>query len=129
MAGGFQAVSNDLAAASAGPTAVNATVDLPVVLNGQIMPGQVDRYPFRARRGQKLVIAVEARHLIPYLADAVPGWFQAVAALYDAKGDELAVADHYRFIPSSLGSRKSVSITSKLSFSSSSVAAFASSAR
>jgi len=25
-----------------------------------------------------------ARKLVPYLADAVPGWFQATMALYDA---------------------------------------------
>ena len=37
--------------------------------------------------------------MIPYLADAVPGWFQAALALYDAKGNELAYADHFRFHP------------------------------
>ena len=29
-----------------------------------------------------------ARELIPYLADAVPGWFQATLTLYDAQGQE-----------------------------------------
>jgi len=72
---------------------------LPVVLNGQIMPGDVDRFRFRARRGQPLVMEVQARSLIPYLADAVPGWFQATLALYDAQGDEVAFADDYRFNP------------------------------
>ena len=37
--------------------------------------------------------------MIPYLADAVPGWFQAALSLYDAQGHELAYADHYRFHP------------------------------
>ena len=37
--------------------------------------------------------------LIPYLPDAVPGWFQASLTLYDAQGNELAYADHYRFHP------------------------------
>jgi hypothetical protein len=37
--------------------------------------------------------------LIPYIADAVPGWFQASATLYDASGKELAYADHYGFHP------------------------------
>jgi len=73
--------------------------DLPVVFNGQIMPGDVDRFRFRARQGQKLVIQAHARSLIPYLADAVPGWFQATLALYDAGGKEVAYADDYRFDP------------------------------
>jgi len=45
------------------------------------------------------VIAVTARELVPYLADAVPGWFQAVLTLYDADGNELAYNDDYRFHP------------------------------
>ncbi|MFB0524415.1 MAG: hypothetical protein ACETVZ_02675, partial [Phycisphaerae bacterium] len=74
-------------------------LDLPVLLNGQIMPGDVDRFRFRARQGQQLVMEAQARSLIPYLADAVPGWFQATLALYDAKGNEVAFADDYRFNP------------------------------
>ena len=73
--------------------------DLPVVLNGQIMPGDVDRFAFRATRGQQLVIAAHARRLVPFLADAVPGWFQATLALYDPEGHEVAFADDYRFHP------------------------------
>jgi len=72
---------------------------LPVLLNGQIMPGDVDRFRFRARKGQQLVMETQARSLIPYLADAVPGWFQATLALYDAQGREVAFADDYRFHP------------------------------
>ena len=52
-------------------------ITLPSIINGQTMPGGVDRYRFQARKGQRLVVAVSARELIPYLADAVPGWFQA----------------------------------------------------
>ena len=74
-------------------------LDLPVLLNGQVMPGDVDRFRFSARKGQKLVIAAHARSLIPYLADAVPGWFQATLTLYDADGKEMAFADDYRFNP------------------------------
>ena len=73
--------------------------ELPVLFNGQVMPGDVDRFRFRARRGQKLVIEAHARSLIPYLADAVPGWFQATLTLYDGVGRELAFADDYRFNP------------------------------
>lgn len=72
---------------------------LPLLVNGQIMPGDVDRYKFAARKGQQLVIEASARALIPYIADAVPGWFQAVLSLYDAQGKEVAVADDYRFSP------------------------------
>ena len=74
-------------------------LELPVLLNGQIMPGDVDRFCFRAIKGQQLVIEAHARSLIPYLADAVPGWFQAILTLYDAGGREIAFADDYRFNP------------------------------
>ena len=47
------------------PPPAEATVTLPVTLNGQIVPGGADRYHFWARQGQQLVIAVEARQLIP----------------------------------------------------------------
>ena len=74
-------------------------VDLPVVINGQIMPGEVDRFSLRARAGQRLVLRMQARRLIPYLADAVPGWFEATMALYDPHGREVAYAGGYRFDP------------------------------
>ncbi len=74
-------------------------VTLPAVLNGQITPGGVDRYRFPARKGQRLVVAASARELIPYLPDAVPGWFQATLALYNANEEELAYCDDYRFHP------------------------------
>ena len=72
---------------------------VPVVFNGQIRPGDVDRFRFEARRGQRLVATARARRLIPYLADAVPGWFQATLALFDAGGKELAFADDFTFDP------------------------------
>mgnify|MGYP000058933460 CR=1 FL=1 len=74
-------------------------VALPAILNGQILPGDVDHYRFTAQRGQKLVVDVRARSLIPYLSDAVPGWFQAVVSLRDAAGKEVAYADEFRFHP------------------------------
>ncbi len=83
----------------AGTANVEMTVTLPTIVNGQITPGGVDRYRFKASKGQKLVMAVSARELIPYIPDAVPGWFQATLALYDAKGNELAYAEHYSFHP------------------------------
>jgi hypothetical protein len=87
-------------------------ITLPATVNGRIKPGlprpatqarftpgEADRYRFQAHKGHELVIAAAARELIPYLADAVPGWFQAVLTLYDADGNELAYDDDYRFHP------------------------------
>jgi hypothetical protein len=93
-------------------------VTLPVVVNGRIIPsdprqgpgggrrqpnqyapGDTDRFVFEARKGQALVVAVSARDVMPYLADAVPGWFQATVALFDAAGREVAYADDHRFQP------------------------------
>jgi len=68
---------------------------LPVVINGQILPGDVDCFRFSATKGQALVFQTDARSLVPYLADAVPGWFQAVLKLYDSKGREVAYNDDY----------------------------------
>jgi len=75
------------------------TLESPFVLNGQVSFRDRDRFRFRARQGQTLVIEAEARRLVPYLADAVPGWFQATLALYDAAGNELRFVDDYRFDP------------------------------
>lgn len=72
---------------------------LPATINGRIMPGEVDAFTFHARAGTQLVLMVRARNLIPYLADAVPGWFQAVATLYDSSGKEVAFSDDYGFDP------------------------------
>lgn len=72
---------------------------LPAVLNGQIQPGDRDQFRLRLARGTRLVAAVQARELVPYVADAVPGWVQAVLALYDSDGHELAYADDYLFHP------------------------------
>jgi hypothetical protein len=74
-------------------------IAIPSVVNGQVLQGGVDRYHFQGKKGQRIVVAAAARELIPYLADAVPGWFQAALALYDSKGRELAYADHYRYHP------------------------------
>ena len=65
----------------------------------QFTPGDADRSRFQARKGQQLVVMVRARELIPYLADAVPGWFQATLALRDGKGNEVAYVDDDRFHP------------------------------
>lgn len=63
------------------------------------MPGDTDRFTLNARQGQNLLVQVQARKLVPYLADAVPGWFQATVAVYDGEGKELTFADDYRSDP------------------------------
>ena len=89
----------------AGDKAPSATVPkemritLPVTVNGQILPGGINRYRFVAHKGQRLVAAASARTLIPYLPDAVPGWFQATMTLYNAAGKTIEYADHDQFSP------------------------------
>ena len=75
------------------------SITLPAVLNGRILPGDVDRFLIPARKGQRLTFKTEARSLMPYLADAVPGWFQATLTLYDPRGNEAAYVDDHRFDP------------------------------
>jgi hypothetical protein len=75
---------------------------IPVVVNGQVMPGDIDRFLIQATAGQRLVCKVAARSLVPYLADAVPGWFQAALTLYDGDGAELVFVDDDHFDPDPL---------------------------
>jgi len=81
------------------PEEEEAQVTVPCTANGQIASGEVNRYRFEARKGQRLRISVDARLLNPYIADAVPGWFQPVLTLSDAGGREVAYCDDYRFKP------------------------------
>jgi hypothetical protein len=74
-------------------------IALPVLVNGQIMPGGVDRFRFQATKGQHIVVAAKARELLPYISDAVPGWFQATLGLTDSSGREVQYADHFLFHP------------------------------
>ena len=74
-------------------------ITLPCTVNGQIASGEINSYRFHADKGQHLVFSTQARQLIPYIADAVPGWFQPVLTLTDANGHELAYSDDYRFNP------------------------------
>ncbi|MBI5396379.1 MAG: PPC domain-containing protein [Verrucomicrobia bacterium] len=76
-----------------------AQIKVPSIVNGQVFSGSTDRYRFEAKKGQQIVISCQARQLVPYIADAVPGWFQPVLALYDSTGKEVAYDDDYRFKP------------------------------
>jgi len=81
------------------PEEEEAQITVPSTMNGQIASGEVNRYRFAAKQGQRLVISAHARELIPYIADAVPGWFQPVLSLHDAAGKEVAYNDDFRFKP------------------------------
>ena len=72
---------------------------LPICINGQIFPGDIDRYRFQAKAGQTLSLTAAARELKPFIADAVPGWFEAMITLYDPKGKEAAFSDCTQFRP------------------------------
>lgn len=76
-----------------------AAASLPVVVDGQLLPGDVDRFRVALRKGQHLRAAVRARLLLPYLADAVPGWCQATLQLVGPDGHEVAFDDDHRFDP------------------------------
>ena len=73
------------------------TLPLPVVVNGQVRSGDVDRFHFRAEKGRSVVVALQARHLVPFLADAVPGWFQGMVTLLGPDGRRIGSASSYRF--------------------------------
>ena len=78
---------NCRSAREAAPTAATETEvrePLPVVLNGQILPGGVGSLRLQGPQGHAAGGRRPApRNLMPYLADAVPGWFQATLTLYD----------------------------------------------
>jgi len=76
------------------------SVDLPCLINGQILPGEVDLFEFTAEKGQVYTFELLGRKLVPFLGDAVPGWFQPVLAVFDAEGKRtVAFADDNLFDP------------------------------
>jgi len=96
----FQILGKEAAALRKRPLEeVEERITIPCTVNGQIASGESNRYRFIAHKGQRLVLTTLARQLIPYIADAVPGWFQPVLVLTDAAGKELAYGDDYRFKP------------------------------
>ena len=81
------------------PEEEEVQVTVPCTMNGQMAAGEMNRYRFQASKGQRLVITAKARELNPYVADGVPGWFQAVLKLHDSAGKEVAYNDDYRSSP------------------------------
>ena len=73
----------------------NQVDKLPAVLCGYVTPGGVDKFRFSGSKGQTIVASVKARQLVPYIADAVPGWFQPVLRMLDSQGREVAYSDDY----------------------------------
>ena len=73
----------------------NEVKSLPAVLCGYVAPGGVDYFRFSGKEGEKIVASVKARQLVPYIADAVPGWFQPVLKIVDSRGREVAYSDDY----------------------------------
>lgn len=73
----------------------NEVESLPSVLCGYVTPGGVDYFRFSGEKGDTIVAAVKARQLVPYIADAVPGWFQPVLKIVDSRGREIAYSDDY----------------------------------
>jgi hypothetical protein len=75
---------------------------MPVVVNGQITEGDRDYFRFHAAAGESIVCEVQARELLPFIADAVPGWFDPVLAIYAPDGKQVLFADDFRFHPDPL---------------------------
>jgi len=76
-----------------------ALESLPILVNGQIDQADRDIFRFPAKAGHSLVCELQGQSILPYIADAVPGWFQASLTLYDSAGNELAYVDDWRFRP------------------------------
>ena len=73
----------------------NKVTSLPAVLCGYVAPGGIDYFQFSGRKGETVVASVKGRQLVPYIADAVPGWFQPVIKIVDSNGKEVAYSDDY----------------------------------
>ena len=73
----------------------NVVESLPAVLCGYVTPGGVDYFRFSGHEGDQIVASVKGRQLVPYIADAVPGWFQPVIKIVDSRGREVAYSDDY----------------------------------
>jgi hypothetical protein len=72
---------------------------LPVLVNGQITDNDRDYFRFHAKAGQKLVLSVLGRVIVPFVANAVPGWFDPCLTVYDSTGKQVAYADDFRTRP------------------------------
>ena len=76
-----------------------AVTNLPCVLDGQIMPGQTDKWTLRLQKDRTITLRTVARELQPYIGDAVPGFFNPALRLLDESGAEVAFADDNYYHP------------------------------
>ena len=72
---------------------------IPSAVNGQIEPGETDRFKFKLAKGETVHFALKGRILNPYIGDGVPGNFQPVLEIKDETGKSLAFADDNYFDP------------------------------
>lgn len=72
---------------------------LPVCVNGQIYPGDFDIIQFEAKKGKTIEISAIARELRPFIADGVPGWFEAKLTLFSPSGKIIKYSDCDSFRP------------------------------
>lgn len=83
------------------PVSINGFVEKSLVARSMMGEGNEsesagkDWFSFDAKRGETIVAHVKARTFVPFLADAVPGWFQSVISLYDESGVEVAYCDDF----------------------------------
>jgi len=75
---------------------------LPILINGQVLDNDRDFFRFAAKKGQTIVCDVQARTLLAYLPDTVPGFLDTCLTLYDPAGKTLASVDRFRHKPDSL---------------------------
>ncbi|MBS1368968.1 MAG: hypothetical protein HPZ91_03330 [Lentisphaeria bacterium] len=71
----------------------------PAVLDGQIMPGETDRFRLALKAGKPYTLTAAGRKFQPFIGDAVPGHFQPVLRLLGPDGEEAAFADDDHFNP------------------------------
>lgn len=76
-----------------------AIAALPVTINGTLSETDRDYYRFAAKAGQEMVCRADARSIVPFIADAVPGWIDVCLTLFDLKGKQIASVDDVRLDP------------------------------
>jgi len=74
-------------------------ITVPSAVNGQITPGECDRYKFKAVKDQVITFKLYGRFFNPFIGDGVPGHFQPVLEVFDSSNNTLAFADDYFFDP------------------------------
>lgn len=73
--------------------------ELPAVIDGQIMPGETDKFEVTLEPDTEYSFSLTGWKLLPYIGDAVPGHFQPVLQLIGPDGKEAAFADDEYFLP------------------------------